>query len=178
MPWERTAFVPWEVLAILVETLTALALIGQNRDRPEKIIVIAAGLLAIFTIRRMTETTGAWLDRRFFREAYDAEQVLAELSDGVRGMVDARSLIETVAERISETLHISRVAVLLGGGGPYRPAYALGYGADPDVAFPAGGGTVTLLQKQKEPARVYFDDPNSWLYREPEMTERRSLQTD
>ena len=160
-----------QVLAILVVTLTALALIGQNRDRPQKIIVIAVGLLAIFTIRRMTETIGAWIDRRFFREAYDAEQVLSELSDGVRGMVDARSLIETVAERISETLHISRVAVLLGGGGPYRPAYALGYGAAPDIAFPAGGGTVKVLQRQKEPARVYFDDPHSWLYREPEVTE-------
>ncbi len=28
-----------------------------------------------------------------------------------------------------------------------------------------------VLQKQKEPARVYFDDPNSWLYREPEVSE-------
>jgi phosphoserine phosphatase RsbU/P len=160
-----------QVLAILLVILTALALIGQNRNRPQKMIVIALGLLAIFTIRRMTEKIGTWLDRRFFREAYDAEQVLAELSDGVRGMVDARSLVETVAERISETLHISRVAVLLGGGGPYRPAYALGYGTAPDVAFPASAGTVKLLQKQNEPARVYFDDPNSWLYREAEMTD-------
>jgi sigma-B regulation protein RsbU (phosphoserine phosphatase) len=160
-----------QVLAILVVTLTALALIGQNRERPQKLIVIALGLVAIFTIRRMTEKTGAWIDRRFFREVYDAERVLAELSDGVRGMVDARSLIETVAQRIAETLHISRVAVLLGGAGPYRPAYALGYGAGPDIAFSPGAGTVKVLQRQKEPARVYFDDPNSWLYREPEVTE-------
>ena len=122
--------------------MTALALIGQNRERPQKLIVIALGLVAIFTIRRMAEKIGAWLDRRFFREAYDAEQVLAELSDGVRGMVDARSLIETVAERISETLHIPRVAILLNGVGAYRPAYALGYGAVPDIAFPPSAGTV------------------------------------
>jgi len=160
-----------QVLAILVVTLTALALIGQNRERPQKLIVIALGLVAIFTIRRMSEKIGAWLDRRFFREAYDAEQVLADLSDGVRGMVDARSLIETVAERISETLHIPRVAILLNGVGAYRPAYALGYGTVPDIAFPPSAGTVQLLQKESEPARVYFDDPNSWLYREPGMTE-------
>jgi sigma-B regulation protein RsbU (phosphoserine phosphatase) len=160
-----------QVLAILLVTATALALIGQNRNRPQKIIVIALGLLAIFTIRRMNEKIRAWIDRRFFREAYDAEQVLSELSDGVRGMVEARPLIETVAERISETLHIPRVAILLGGAEPYRPAYALGYGAAPDIAFPPGAGTVKLLQKHREPARVYFDDPNSWLYREPEMTE-------
>ncbi|HZL68576.1 MAG TPA: SpoIIE family protein phosphatase [Candidatus Limnocylindrales bacterium] len=160
-----------QVLAILVVTLTALALIGQNRERPQKIIVIALGLVAIFTIRSLTEKIGAWIDRRFFREAYDAERVLSELSDSVRGMVEARSLIETVAERISETLHIPRVAILLNGVGAYRPVCALGYGAVPDIAFPASAGTVKLLQKESEPARVYFDDPNSWLYREPEMTE-------
>ena len=160
-----------QAVAILVVILTAFALVGQSRARPQKIIVIAVGILAVFTIRRITERLGAWTDRRFFREAYDAEQVLSELSDGVRGMVEARSLIETVAARISETLHIPRVAVLLGGVGPYRPAYALGYGAPPDIAFQLGAGTVKVLQRQQEPARVYFDDPNSWLYREPEVTE-------
>ena len=158
-----------QAVAIVLVTLTALALI-QNRERPQKLIVIAVGLLAIFVIRRLGDRTGDWIDRRFFREAYDAEQVLSELSESVRSMVEVRSLIETVAERISQTLHISRVAVLLGGG-PYRPAYALGYGSAPDVTFPADAGTVKVLQQQKEPARVYFDDAHSWLYREPDVTE-------
>jgi len=159
-----------QALAILLVALTALALVAQNRERPQMIVVIVLGLLAIFTIRRLTEKAGAWIDRRFFREAYDAEQVLSELSDGVRSMLEVRSLIETVAKRISQTLHISRVAVLLGGG-PYRPAYAVGYGDPPDITFPVGAGTVKVLERQTEPARVYFDDPHSWLYREPEVTE-------
>ncbi len=160
-----------QFLAIGLVTLTALALIGQNQKRPQKLIVIAIGLLAIFTIRRLSLKLGAWVDRRFFREAYDAEQVLGELSEGVRSMVEVRSLVRTVAERISETLHIPRVAVMVGDGGPYRPAYALGYGTTPDIVFPPGTGTVKVLARQREPARVYFDDPHSWLYREPEVTE-------
>jgi sigma-B regulation protein RsbU (phosphoserine phosphatase) len=133
--------------------------------------VIAAGAFQIWLLRWRAEQLRIWTDRRFFREAYDAEQVLSELSDQVRSIVETRPLIETVAERISETLHIPRVAVLLGGVGPYSPAYALGYGAPPDVAFAQSTGTVKVLQKQKEPARVYLDDPNSWLYREPEVSE-------
>jgi len=30
---------------------------------------------------------------------------------------------------------------------------------------------VERLKKEREPARVYFHDPNSWIYREPDMTE-------
>ncbi len=127
--------------------------------------VIAA--IAVWRISRHAERLRNWIDRRFFREAYNAEQVLSDLSDQVRSIVETRPLIETVAARISETLHIPQVAVLLGGSSPYRPAYALGYAASPDVSFALGTGTVKVLQKQNEPARVYFDDPDSWLYREP-----------
>ena len=160
-----------QFLAIALVTVTAVALIGQNHARPQKLLVIGIGLLAVFTIRQLSARIGVWVDRRFFREAYDAEQVLSELSDGVRSMVEVRSLVRTVAERISETLHIPRVAVLLGDSGPYRPAYALGYGTAPDIVFPPGAGTVRVLTRQREPARVYFDDPHSWLYREPDVTE-------
>jgi phosphoserine phosphatase RsbU/P len=157
-------------VAALVVVLTALPLLTKSGARPTKIVVAAIGLLAIFTIRRIADRLRVWTDRRFFREAYNTEQVLSELSDQVRSMVETRPLIETVAARISETLHIPRVAVLLGVGGYFRPAYALGYGSAPDVAFLANNGTVRVLEKQREPARVYLDDPNSWLYRDPAIS--------
>ncbi len=156
---------------IVAITLTATSWIAQSQHRPMKMILIAATFLVGVSITRGANRLRNWTDRKFFREAYNTEQVLSELSDQVRSMVETRPLIETVAARISDTLHIPRVAVLLGGGGPFRPAYALGYGATPEVTFPRSGGTVKALEKQKEPARVYLDDPNSWLYREPEVGE-------
>lgn len=158
-----------QVVALGLVAATFVAL-SQHRDTPQKLVVIGVGLGAVFIIRRGGDRAREWVDRRFFREAYDAEQVLSELSDSVRSMVEVPSLIATVAERISQTLHISRVAVVLGGG-PYRPAYALGYPAPPDIVFPPGAGMVKVLQRQNGPARVYFDDPHSWLHREPEVTE-------
>jgi len=125
----------------------------------------------LFTIRRAADKLRTWTDRRFFREAYNAEQVLSELSDHVRGMVETRPLIETVAGRISEVLHIPQVAVLLENTGPYRPAYAIGYSSVPDVAFASNAGAVRVLETQKDPPRVYFDDPGSWLYHDPEVSE-------
>jgi sigma-B regulation protein RsbU (phosphoserine phosphatase) len=86
-------------------------------------------------------------------------------------MVETKSLLETVAARISETLHVPQIAVLLSGGGPYRPAYAMGYGDLSGVAFPPGTGTIKVLKSEKEPARVYLNDRESWIYREDAVTD-------
>ncbi len=160
----------FQFVAIAVVIGMAFALAG-NSNRLGKMAVIAIAITVGLGIPRLGERLRTWTDRRFFREAYNAEQVLSELSDQVRGIVETRPLIETVATRLADTLHIPQVAVLLSNSGPYRTAYALGYDTLPDVVFPSGTGAVKVLEKQKEPARVYFDDPSSWLYREPEVSE-------
>src|SRR5262249_54810755 len=106
--------------------LSVTLVADSSRNRVEKIAVIALGLTAVMVIRRGAERLRGWVDRRFFREAYDAERVLSELSDQVRSIVEPQSLLQTVATRISETLHVSQIAVLLDSGA-FRPAYALGY---------------------------------------------------
>ena len=155
-----------QVIAILVVIVTALNMAGDvHRDRPQKVVVIAIGLGAIFFIRRAGDHLRAWIDRRFFREAYDTELVLTELSDQVRSLIEPKSLLETVASRISQTLHVPQVAVLLGSD-IYQPAFAMGYADISDVAFAPNAGTVQVLRRQKEPARVYLQNLDSWLYRE------------
>jgi phosphoserine phosphatase RsbU/P len=70
------------------------------------------------------------------------------------------------------------VAAIIDGGGPYLPAYALGYAEPPNVAFAESAATVRQLVESQEPTRVYPDDPDSWLYRRPGMTdeERRQIE--
>jgi len=139
-----------------------------NRNAPTRLLLILAGIGVIFTIRRGGDRLRAWIDRRFFREEYDTEQVLTDLSDQVRSIVEPKSLLETVASRISQTLHVPQVAVLLGGDF-YKPAYAMGYVDLSDVAFPRNAGTVQVLRRQKEPARVYLNNRDSWLYLEEDV---------
>ena len=165
-------------IRVLQITITAVVIIaavnlaqghGASAKRNLLLVLVVAGLL--LTIRRAAERLRSWTDRRFFREAYNAEQVLSELSDHVRSMLERRPLIETVATRIADTLHVHNVAVLLGAGGTYRAEFMLGYAASPEVVFPLHAGTIQLLQAQREPARIYFDDPDSWLYRNPEISD-------
>ena len=47
----------------------------------------------------------------------------------------------------------------------------MGYNSAPDIVFAEDGGSVQRLREEREPARVYLDDPNSWVYRAPGVTE-------
>ena len=161
-----------QIILIAIVILTGI-LMAENpgRNLPQKITVISLGITVAVTIIRLGARVRTWVDRRFFREAYNAEQVLIELSDQVRTMVEPKSLLETVATRISQTLHVPQVAVLLGGGEWYRPAFAMGLADGAEVAFSRDRGTARVLRQQKEPARVFLNDRDSWLYREDEITD-------
>ncbi|HSM79709.1 MAG TPA: GAF domain-containing SpoIIE family protein phosphatase, partial [Bryobacteraceae bacterium] len=141
-----------------------------GRNRPQKIALIAVGFIAILLLRRGAERLRAWTDRRFFRDAYNAEQILTDLSDEVRTIVEPRTLLQTVSQRIAESLHIGQVAVLLNGAGLFKPAYALGFPGALKLEFPQDAVTVRQLIAEKQPARVYLDDPNSWVNRDSQVS--------
>jgi len=155
-----------------IALLAAVRLISNSGSNSWlKLLIIGGGLGLIPLIQSGADRLRHWVDTRFFREAYNAENVLNELSDQVRTMVQPQSLLETVVTRISETLHVAKIAVLLDSGSPFRPVYALGYGHMPQLQFAPGSGSVKLLKAENEPLRVYPDDENSWLYREKDVTD-------
>jgi sigma-B regulation protein RsbU (phosphoserine phosphatase) len=104
-------------------------------------LLVGVGLIAIFQISRGAEHLGRWVDRRFFRDAYDAEQILSHLSNQVRTVIETKPLLQMVGDQISSALHVPRVAILLQGGGALEPAYAVGYSALPRVPMPEKGFT-------------------------------------
>jgi len=164
------------VLQMAASTATIAVVVYEiAKSGPQhRLTAIAIGVVGFFAIRRVRrsgEKVRSWLDRRFFRESYNIEQVLTDLSDKVRSMIETRPLLETVVNRIAETLHVRNVAVLLSGSEVYQPAYALGFSGIPQLEFPSSTATVKHLRQSGEPARVYLEDSNSWVYSEPEATE-------
>ncbi len=157
--------------ALIAGLIIAIATLAESHAmmRTHMILIVAAGITLIFLVRRLALGIARWIDRLFFRDAYNAEQILSELAERVRTIVETQPLLETVTQRIADSLHTREVAVLLRGSGYYQPAYAVGCGSLTDVVFPDNAATVQVL-KQREAARVYFDDPDSWIYRSPEMS--------
>lgn len=155
------------VLQIILTSIILSAAImlegSTQRSKPQKMIIISLTFIAILWLRKLATFVRAWVDRRFFRDAYNAEQILAGLSEEVRTLVETKPLLERVAQRIAESLHVPRVAVLLEDGGWYKPAYALGYASTPQAALSDTSATIQRLRNDSEPARIYLDDESSWV---------------
>jgi sigma-B regulation protein RsbU (phosphoserine phosphatase) len=117
-----------------------------------------------------------WLDKKFFREAYDSERVLSELSDEVRKYTDSAPLLQTVAKCIAETLHVTQIGMLLRDGPKFCVAQAVGHfpGDASAIALAANSSTIRNLTNTNAPASLYRDDPDAW-YLMADQTERQTL---
>jgi sigma-B regulation protein RsbU (phosphoserine phosphatase) len=155
------------VLQIILTAAILIPGISLARSRhlslANEISTISLLFVAVLLLRRGALRLRAWTDRRFFRDAYNAEQILEALSDEVRSIIEKRPLLERVATKIAESLHIPLVAVLLEDAGCYRPAFALGFAGGLDAHLANSGATVRRLRQEAGPERVYFDDENSWV---------------
>lgn len=132
-----TLLVAERAVAALIVIYFFIPTFGEQRHgRLDFVFLVSAiGVLIGLLIarRRLRHRLQNWLDRRFFREAYQAEIVLNELAERVRTIPDVSTLIETVSRRVSEVLHIPQVAVLIRSGETFRLQHAIGLALDEPV---------------------------------------------
>jgi sigma-B regulation protein RsbU (phosphoserine phosphatase) len=143
--------------------------------------VLALSLVALLMVWRFraAKRISNFIDRKFFREAYSAEQVLAELAMQVQTFTDTKPLMETVAGCISGALHVDRIAILLRSGDVFRLQLATGIGpvtdVSSDVNFPAESETISALARAKGPSpNLRVDNPDEWAV-EATPAEREAL---
>ena len=141
-------------------SIAAAALLAANLwnstrfSQPIKFALIGLLIFLAIRIRDLAERLRHWVDRRFFREAFNAEQILSELSGQVRGILDRDALLQTVARKISDSLHVERVAVMLLQEGVFRPALALGYPEGLHLDLGSEYAPLAELQRTREPVTV------------------------
>jgi sigma-B regulation protein RsbU (phosphoserine phosphatase) len=168
-------------IGLIVAVITIMGRLQmQSAHRVEGIAIGVVGITVVVLLGRLGRWAGRWMDRRFFREAYNAERILTELSSSVAGIRDTKRLIETVANRIADSLHVPRVAFLLEQGGLFQPAYALGFSnGAPPVQLSGQAATIRTLKRINGPSKIFFDDPQSWVHgaSETEQTALHSLET-
>ncbi len=140
-------------------------------------ILVASGMFKLFaTPDSASNRLQGWLDRKFFREAYNAEVVLSELSEQARGFTETGPLIETISRRISEVLHVKEVSVFLRGGNVFRMQQAVGVPIRSQLAFDERSSTIRNLMRSNQPATLYREDPDGWFLL-ADADERQTLET-
>jgi sigma-B regulation protein RsbU (phosphoserine phosphatase) len=143
-------------------------------NRPRKLQAIAFGMAAAMLLPRVAKRAFDWTDRRFFREAYDVERVLTELSEQVRTIAETAPLLDTVLDRIGTTLHVDRLAVFLHEGDRLVPSRSRGFDPPPAVEFPMAAVETMRLKESGRPLRIRHDDPESPLRREMVTEDNRA----
>lgn len=162
-------------IVFTIITLSALRIATEpSVRRPYQMMVFAIALVILIRLRMQVERLRAWIDRKFFREAVDAERILTELSESVRSIVEVKPLLATVTKTISSTMHVPRVAALLCQNGDFAPAHAIGFDSAPEVRFSAHSVVAEHLARLREPERVSLNREDSWASRESE--DRKQLE--
>jgi phosphoserine phosphatase RsbU/P len=124
---------------------------AHNTSQFVRYCLIGIEILLVARLRDLGDGARHWLDRRFFREAYNAELILGELSVQVRSILDTGELLHTVSRKIAESLHVDRIAVMLRDGAMFRPAFATGYPAPLDFSLPGEAPAVSHLRDSRAP---------------------------
>jgi phosphoserine phosphatase RsbU/P len=159
-------------IAVSAGIIVLAASMSANANVATRVGVIAVGFALVAALGVFADRLRRWIDRRFFREAYETDRILADLAVRVQTMVETGPLLETVTSRVAEALHVPRIAIFLEGNGAFRPAYALGYGSPPSGTLNDQSLTLQRLRQTRH-TRVGFEDAHSWL----QLTDREERAT-
>jgi sigma-B regulation protein RsbU (phosphoserine phosphatase) len=124
-----------EVMAATLLVMLALTwLLGRLQMSPLVIVAVSgvASVLAWQVARALRQRYLAPLiDRRFFRQAYDAQQVLGELAMSLHTTNDIRQVLEGVANTLQTALQTESAVIFLvdQATGDYLSAYGCRYSA-------------------------------------------------
>ena len=104
------------VLAFLSFVLTGsrIEFIDQFGNRADTIVgSIFVTIASIALLTRLNRRVMTAIDRRFFREAYNAELILTELGEAIPTLSKTVRLVELVTNKISDAFHPENVTIFL-----------------------------------------------------------------
>ena len=167
------------VQAIVVFAVLSFLLTGRRMEtidsigpRADIVVTMAATALAIAALTFLNQRVMPMIDRKFFREAYDAQQVLSELGMEMRKVSAVEQLLERAVAKIQDALHAENVTIFLRDQqtGDYTCAISSRLtdnrvstsNQDCDLTLPAEGSLIRRMSRFTHPVPVDFDRYQPW----------------
>ncbi|HKR12384.1 MAG TPA: SpoIIE family protein phosphatase [Pyrinomonadaceae bacterium] len=103
------------VIAALGFTLTGnrIAAIDRYGNRADIIATILVTIATAGLLTALNRRAKSLIDRRFFREEYDARQILTAMSEALRTASTTQQVLETATNQISAALHPQNITIFL-----------------------------------------------------------------
>lgn len=104
------------------------------------------------------------IDRKFFRQSYDSQQIISELVESLRTTTEQKNLLAQIATKIRSALQTESVAILLRGAASkdYTSAYYCEYNpvdggnihCESNFSLPVKSTIVSHLHNSREPVNI------------------------
>lgn len=136
---------------------------GPRADVAATLLLAGAAYVGLRAINRRVR--GA-IDRRFFREAYDGQRLVADVGQAVRDVPDVHELVARVVETLRDTFHVESASVFLRPEGSseltrvHATRHPAGGGADPMDSV-LDGEIRSLIEGSPRP--LSFTGTGPWL---------------
>jgi tRNA A-37 threonylcarbamoyl transferase component Bud32 len=158
------------VAAASTPALLLMLYVYRRRDQtiatlfshPDPLWLGAAIILGLVVLRYRDALFDS-LDRRFFREHYDARQILTRLADQCKGAVNLEEMKIALTSEVNKALHLEFFMVLVADS--YRSTIVALGGRLRDLPFHAE--LVSHLETTREPLEISLEDESSVVRRLP-----------
>ncbi len=157
-----------EIIAVVL-AVTALLTYIFSRIRPSGLVIGIVSAAVGITAWKISEGLhqkflAPVIDRKFFRQSYNSEQIIADLADSLRTTTSLSQLTEQVATKIQSALQTESVSVLLRdeASGDYLSGYSCEYSSTNGEAvscqqqfrLPRHAQVVAQLNEERQPIEV------------------------
>ncbi|HET9533054.1 MAG TPA: hypothetical protein VFQ92_22045, partial [Blastocatellia bacterium] len=161
------------VFAVLSFLLTGSRMDAIDRlgERADIAVTMIATAIAIGVLTLVNQRVMPLIDRRFFRESYDAQQLLAELGQEMRTVATVPQILELAVAKIQDALHTENVTIFLrdNESGNYRCAISSRLAQDGattsdmnrSLMLPGDGAIVEKLGRSSAPLVVDLEGSRS-----------------
>jgi phosphoserine phosphatase RsbU/P len=138
-----------------VLTGSRIAAIDQYGNRADIVAAILVTIATIALLTALNRRVMTAIDRRFFREAYNAELILTKLGEAIPTLSKTKQLVKLVADQISDALHPEDVTIFLDDED--ARAYVAAFSSDKSKAG------ASLSNRLRSLALRYDERPINWL---------------
>ncbi len=146
-------FIPASILAIgyYLTVLTAVNLFHAVTGSQVALISLGVAALVAIALQPLYVRLQSWLDPLFFREKYDANRMLARLSQLAATVLDLYRLTAILLQEITATMHVEHAVIYLRHkeSGDFGPVAQMGLPRPVTMSFRPDSPVLTWLQRQR-----------------------------